>query len=114
MLVDCENQIKVAIENNGIGPLILKKLAKLPDGWQGQLIDLIPAPPPNPLFNSFMRLGQIRAIRPGDEVVLVDVSIKDKSAIRYRDLLRKSLGEMTLEFTYTDIYDTPFPVYALV
>jgi hypothetical protein len=79
------------------------------------LIDLVPTPSDNLFFSNFNRVTQIRAIRPGDDVDLIDLSVdtEDGKAIAYRDDLRRSRGEMTLELTYTDIYETRFPVYAL-
>lgn len=113
---DFEDQIAVIIRNNGTGPMILQKaLTSGPDGRSGHLIDLIPAPPPGVLFENFNKVHQIRAIRPGDEVALLilTVDLNDAAATEYRDTLRHALGSMTVELTYTDIYETKFPVYAL-
>ena len=114
---DFEDRIAVAIRNNGTGPMILHSVqAKIPpDDRSGHLIDLIPVPPPGLLFSNFNKIHQTRAIRPGDQVDLIDlpVHVGDPIAVAYRDELRKTLGHTTLELTYTDIYDTNFPVYAI-
>ncbi len=114
---DFEDRIAVVIRNNGTGPLILEKAeAKNSiDGRSGHLIDLIPEPPPGVLFTNFNRVHQVRAIRPGDQVDLLDLAVgeAERRAIAYRDDLRRALGNMTVELTYTDIYETQFPVYAI-
>jgi len=114
---DFEDRIAVVIRNNGTGPLILHKAQakSSADGRSGHLIDLIPTPPPGLLFTNFNRVQQIRAIRPGDQIDLVDLSVDvhDPRAVAYRDELRRALGDMTVELTYTDVYDTRFPVYAI-
>lgn len=85
------------------------------DGRSGHLIDLVPAPPSGVLFENFNKVHQARAIRPGDEVALLvlPVDLNDPCATRYRDGLRHVLGSMTVELTYTDIYETKFPAYTL-
>jgi hypothetical protein len=114
---DFEDRIAVVIRNNGTGPLILQKAqARSPtDNRSGHLIDLIPTPPPGLFFKNFNRVQQIRAIRPGNRVDLIDLSVvvDDATAVAYRDKLRRALGDMTLELTYTDVYDTRFPVYTI-
>lgn len=114
---DFEDRIAVEIQNNGTGPLILQKAeAKSSvNGRSGHLIDLIPEPPPGLIFSNFNRVHQVRAIRPGDDVDLLALAIAegDPGAVAYRDELRRTLGNMTVELTYTDIYDTRFPVYAI-
>ena len=112
---DYEDRIRVSIQNNGTGPLILQKAqAKLPDGRSGHLIDLIPEPPTDFRFSNFNRVQQFRAIRPGEQTDLLDapIDLKNAAHMAYRDWLRKSLGEMTVELTYTDIYETRFPIYS--
>jgi hypothetical protein len=112
---DFENRIAVFIRNNGTGPLILQQAQakSSTDSRSGHLIDLIPTPPPGLFFKDFTRVSQHRAIRPGSQVTLVDfpVVIDDPTAIAYRDELRRTLGNITIELTYTDIYDTRFPAY---
>ncbi|MBI4588614.1 MAG: hypothetical protein HY725_07225 [Candidatus Rokubacteria bacterium] len=114
---DFEDRIAVVIRNNGTGPLILKKAEarNSTNSRSGHLIDLIPDPPPELVFTNFNRVHQIRAIRPGDQVDLLDLAVgeSDRRAAAYRDELRRALGNMTVELTYTDIYDTCFPVYAI-
>jgi hypothetical protein len=114
---DFEDQIAVIIRNNGSGPLILQKAQakSSAEDRSGHLIDLIPTPPSGLFFKNFNRVEQVRAILPGDEVDLVDLSIDvdDPKAVAYRDQLRHALGDTTVELTYTDIYDTYFPIYSI-
>ena len=112
-----ENKIAVVIRNNGTGPLILEKAqaTSLTSGRSGHLIDLIPMPPKGILFRNFNKIEQIRGIRPGDEVDLLDlrIDVNDPVATKYRDELRRALGDMKVELTYTDVYNTHFPKYTL-
>jgi len=114
---DFEDEIAVVIRNNGTGPMILQEaLARSSaDGRAGHLIDLIPDPPSGVLFKNFNKVHQVRAIRPGDEVELLVLPIetKDRAVSEYRESLRRALGSMTIELTYTDIYETKFPAYTL-
>jgi hypothetical protein len=96
--------------------IVQKVQAKsLTDGRSGHLIDLIPKPPPGIVFSNFNRVEQIRAIRPSEHVDLIDLPIvvDDPRAVAYREELRRALGNMTVELTYTDIYETRFPIYTL-
>jgi hypothetical protein len=114
---DHENRIAVIVQNKGTGPLILKKAHAVSsiDGRSGHLIDFRPAMPAGITFSNFNKIEQIRAILPGDDVVLIDlpVDLDNPVAVKYRDDLRRVLGYMTIELTYTDVYDTRFPVYAI-
>ena len=114
---DFEDHIAVIIRNNGSGPLILQKVQAKSSahGRSGHLIDLIPEPPAGLFFKNFNRVEQTRAILPGHEVALVDLSIgvDDPKAVAYRDQLRLILGDMTVELNYTDIYNTRFPTYSI-
>lgn len=113
---DFQDKVAVVVRSNGTGPLILQKAQarRRADGCSGQLIDLVPTPPKGVVFRNFNRIEQIRAIRPGDDVDLVDlrIDVTDPIAAKYRDELRRALGNMRVELTYTDIYDTCFPVYS--
>ena len=114
---DYEDRIAVVSYNNGTGPLILHKAEArdLIDGRSGHLMDLIPEQPRGLIFTNFNRVEQIRAIRPGDHVDPLDLEISaDRPrTVAYRDELRRALGNMTIELTYTDIYDTSFPAYLI-
>jgi hypothetical protein len=75
----------------------------------------MPDPPAGLVFTNFNRVHQIRAIRPGDHVDLLELAVGDgdRRAAEYRERLRRALGNVTVELTYTDIYDTRFAVYAI-
>lgn len=114
---DYADRIAVIVQNNGSGPLILMGAlaVRANNDRRTHLIDILPAPSNGLFFSNFNRIEQRRALRPGDQVVLLDISfpIESPSALVYRDVLREALGEMTLELTYTDIYDTGFPKYSV-
>lgn len=105
------------VQNNGTGPLILKKAQAVnsTDDSFGHLIDLLPKQPVGILFNNFIKVRQARSILPGHQVDLIDliVDLSNPIAVKYRDDLRGKLGDITVELTYTDVYDTRFPDYAI-
>lgn len=112
---DYENHLAVIAQNHGTGPLILRRAQAIsPDGTRGHLIDLIPRPPSGKYFTTYTKVEQVRAIRPGDEVVLMEIEIdsRNKAEITYRDTLRRALGQMTLTLEYTDMYGTRFEPYS--
>lgn len=113
---DFEDHIAVLIRNNGTGPMILQNVcARRSDGCSGHLIDLIPPPPAGTVFKNFNKVEQVRAVRPGDEVdlMVLPIDVNDPVAVVYRDQLRHMLGTTVLELTYTDIYETKFPLYGI-
>lgn len=112
---DYENRLAVIAQNHGTGPLILRRAeATSPDGSRGHLIDLIPNPPSGKSFTTYTKVEQVRAIRPGDEVVLIEIAIdlRNKAEVTYRDELRRALGQMTLTLEYTDMYESRFEPYS--
>ena len=112
---DYETRLAVIAQNHGTGPLILRRAeATSADGRRGHLIDLIPNPPSGKYFTSYTKVEQVRAIRPGDEVVLMEIGIdlRNKAEVTYRDELRRALGQMTLTLEYTDMYETHFEPYS--
>jgi hypothetical protein len=111
---DYDNRIAVSIQNNGTGPMILQKVEAKTDKGVGHLMDLIPPIPGYMHFTNFNRIVQARPIRPGDHVDLLELQINqnDDAAVKYRDDLREALGDMTLELTITDVYETRFNVYS--
>lgn len=113
---DFEDQIGVSILNNGSGPLILNKAEAIAaNGRRGHLIDLIPEAPPGIFFSNFNKVEQVRALRPGDELPLLDLEpdVESSSERAYRDHLREALGQITIALSYPDIYDTCFPGYSI-
>jgi hypothetical protein len=97
--------------------MILQKVRAMNsiDSRAGHLIDLVPPPPQGVVFKNFNKVEQVRAVRPGDQVELVvlPINVDDPHAAHYRDQLRHVLGNMTVELTYTDIYETRFPEYGI-
>ena len=113
---DYENRIAVAVENNGTGPMILKSAkAKAEGGTPNDLVYLVPQPPAGLMFRNFNTVTQPRAIRPGDSIDLIDLELDlaKPTEKAYQNELRKSLGHLTLELHYTDVYRTRFAPYVL-
>lgn len=112
---DYENRIYVKIQNNGVGPLILKRItidgALEPDK---PLIHAMPELPPKAAWTNFVEDISTRSIPPGGEVFLVDLEESSSASRAYfalaRDKVRSTLGTLTVKVEYTDIYDQHLPV----
>lgn len=111
---DYENRIYVKIQNNGVGPLILKRItvvgAAEPDK---PLIEAMPELPPKAAWANFVEDIAGRSIPPGGEVFLIDLE-EGSSASRAsfslaRDKVRLALGTLTIKVEYTDVYDQLLP-----
>jgi hypothetical protein len=107
--------MSVRLWNNGLGPLILRKVLARHEkkGSEGHLIDLIPSPPQDLYFNNFAKVRSGRTILPGQSLDILDLGIDEKNAnaVRYRDILRDFLGHVVVEVDYTDIYESRFGIH---
>ena len=112
---DFENQMSVRLWNNGLGPLILRKVLALHEkkGSEGHLIDLIPSPPEDLYFNNFAKVRCGRTILAGQSLDLLDLGVDENNAnaVSYRDQLRDFLGHVVVLIEYTDIYESTFPIH---
>ncbi|WP_216701343.1 hypothetical protein [Methylibium sp. T29] len=112
---DYENRIYVKIQNNGVGPLILKRItidgASEPDK---PLIHAMPKLPPMAAWTNFVEDISSRSVPPGGEVFLVDLEESSSVSRAYftlaRDSVRVTLGTLTIKVEYTDIYEQHLPV----
>lgn len=112
---DYEDRIYVKIQNNGVGPLILKRItiegASEPDN---PLIYAMPELPPRAAWTNFIEDISGRSVPPGGEVFLVDLKESSSASRAYftlaRDKVRLALGTLTVKIEHTDIYDQHLPV----
>ena len=112
-LADFENHIRVQIRNDGIGPLLIRKISFLVESAAGEHSDLVkymPALPSGHYWTNYAS-GDARSIRPGDALVLLELKIDhtEKKLADFRDLCRKTLSKMTICLEYTDVYRNQFP-----
>jgi hypothetical protein len=115
MVGDYENQVFVKLTNNGTGPMIIRsiRIVNAPDPSR-PLIDAMPPLQPDVYWTNFVEDVAGRSIRPGGEIVLVDLSSgsgesEDQFALS-RDQVRQALGELEVHVEYTDIYGSTLPI----
>ncbi len=109
---DYQDRLSVKIRNDGIGPLIIKKLC-VTDGETVKdcLIDWLPLLPEGILWDTFTKNMEDRSLAPGGEIVLFRLSNRSYAQFhRFRDLCRTHLKKLTVEVHYVDIYDRKMPV----
>jgi hypothetical protein len=112
-LGDYENNIFVRIDNNGIGPMIIKELKVFNLEVSGyNIIDLIPEEiNQNITWTDFVSKVKNTAINPGNPLYLIHKEFTDNLIqndvlldIENRKELRECLSTFTVELTYTDVY----------
>ena len=110
--VDYETQLRVKLQNNGAGPLLVTRLV-VGDGKEvrGQLLDWMPDLPDGVTYANFSGVIDGRSIAPGNSIVLLDFvgDDQDNTFTTLRDELRAALLALTVNVEYTDIYDTILP-----
>jgi len=107
-LADYEDLIRVKIRNDGLGPLFVEKI----DIIEGEklnehenLVSYLPNPPSTLSWSNFSS-GFVRSIRPGDELILIEMPFSDetKPHVNYREILRKKLSVLTIRVSFTCAY----------
>ncbi len=113
-----ENKIAVTLENNGTGPLIIKKFrAYVGNESKSNIIDWMPNIPSGYYWSNWLENFENCAIKPYDSKILLEfkLDLGDKNQTEIRDNIRKSLSIVSIEFEYTDIYENKmyFPLHFL-
>ena len=113
-LGDYENRIYVKIQNNGVGPLILKRITIEGAAEPNKpLIEAMPELPPKAEWTNFVEDIADRSVPAGGEVFLIDLEDGSSASHTYfkiaRDKVRLALGTLTVKVEYTDVYDHPLP-----
>jgi hypothetical protein len=112
--LDFENRIAVEIRNNGIGPLIIKDVAVVPDGGSGRsdLIEYMPGSASITWSDFNLSLGGT-AVLPGRQVNLIELAYNSAfdwaDFATYRNECRRALAELSIRLAYTDMYGDEFP-----
>lgn len=114
-LGDYENRLYVKIQNNGVGPLILKRITVEGAAEPNKpLIEAMPELPQKAAWTNFVEEITGRSVPPGGEVFLVDLEEGSSASRAYftlaRDLVRVALGPLTVKVEYTDVYDQSLPI----
>jgi hypothetical protein len=111
---DYQNNIYVKVENNGVGPLIIKQILIKSKSSQTtkSLIDILPTDLAKRItWTNFTSHYEGRTIIPGQLLELIvwtiNSSYEGKSDVIEKDRndLRKALKEISVSITYTDIYE---------
>lgn len=111
-LADYENLIRVKIRNDGLGPLFIEGIDII-DGEKvneyDNLVSYLPQPPSSLAWSNFSS-GYVRSIRPGDDLVLIEIEIHtaEKPNVIYREILRKRLSALKISVRYTCAYGNAF------
>lgn len=114
-LGDYEDSVYVKLQNNGTGPLIIKRLVVV--GAQdpnAPLIDAMPQLLPKATWSGFVGSIEDRSITPGGELKLIDLSSTSPNGhfLLSRDQVREALGKLELVVEFTDIYGSKLPRYS--
>jgi hypothetical protein len=111
---DYENRVYVKIQNNGVGPLILKRITVEGAAEPNKpLIEAMPQLPPKAVWTSFVEDISGRSVLPGGEIFLIDLeegsSASRATFTRARNKVRVALGTLAVKVEYTDVYDHYLP-----
>ena len=112
---DYQNNIFVKVENNGVGPLIIKQILIKSKTLQTtkSLIDILPADLTKRItWANFTGSYEGRTIIPGQSLELIVWTINSSYKGKAKDVidkdrndLRKALKAISVSVTYTDIYE---------
>ncbi len=112
---DYTNEIKVALHNHGLGPMILTKVEILKDEilLDDDLISLMPEPPKGIDWDDFVELLKDRILAPGEEKMLVKLSGNptNKTFVNFRNKVREELAPLKVKVYYKGIYDKEETVF---
>jgi hypothetical protein len=106
---DYENHIYVDILNNGLGPMVLEKLEISSvdnNSSYSSLVKLMPTMPKGLVWETFSTASEGTVITAQGHKRLLSLRINAASPehVSYADRVRRSLGELTIQFTYCDMY----------
>jgi hypothetical protein len=101
-----ENLIRAKLINQGLGPLILKRI-EVTDGKNcaNDVISFMPPLPEGLFWSTFTSAFENRAMLPGTEIIFLEFRCADNEAeIQFRDSCRATLARLTITCFYEDIY----------
>ncbi len=111
---DYENRVAVNLKNAGVGPLFIKslKVKNKNKKTKNNIIDFMPEHPSNLPWTNYFANPTDFVIPPGEKLNLIELSTEDISDTfaDFRDTVRKSLMDLSIELKYKDIYDKTMPV----
>jgi hypothetical protein len=105
---NCDGRVAVSIENNGIGPLLMKNFkAVLGNEHKNNIIDWMPALPKEIYWSKWLRSFENSTIKPSDSIVLLEFKLdpENEEHVKTRNMIKQALSDLSIEFEYTDIYE---------
>lgn len=108
--------VRVYLHNVGVGPLLCDQLRiyRSPDEVRPSFEGLVPLSPEHRQLVSTLIVKRTDfAIPAGEQLTIYEVRSKTHDSAAWqeiRQLIRDSLGQITLEFAYRDIYDQPIAI----
>lgn len=111
-VADYEDSLRVKLLNNGTGPMIVTEVTVSNGSDVKQcVVDWMPALPNDRSWNNFTDDLRDRTLRPGGEIVLLELTEheKEKGFSRCRDTVRQALAPLRVTVSYTDIYNQIMP-----
>lgn len=118
LISNYEDKIAVTLENKGTGPLIIKSFrAFVGNESKSNIIDWMPNLPEGNYWSDYLRDFENTTFKPFETKPLVEFSldIRDAKQTQLRDKIRKALADVSIEFDYSDIYNTKmyYPLHFL-
>jgi hypothetical protein len=112
-LFDYGNHTSVELYNGGIGPMIINEI-KVSRGvdYKENIIEWMPKIDEGlrwKNYNSDMKLSVIAAAT-SLTMIAFDAEEENNEAVSFRNKIRKIMSELTVEVTYSNIYDKQLPV----
>jgi hypothetical protein len=101
-----ENLIRAKLINQGLGPLILKRI-EVTDGkiCANDVISFMPPLPAGLFWSTFTSAFENRAMLPGSEIIFLEFRCSfEEAEIQFRDECRSILAKLTITCFYEDIY----------
>ncbi len=113
---DYENNLKVDLRNNGIGPAVVNKLyvkhknGKVKNALYYFLPDRLPG---NMNYKEYWTGYENFVVKPDTicDLIVIPVDIKSEKQIKEREKLRKKIGKLTVVIEYSDINGNRMPKY---
>lgn len=105
------NSISVVLSNNGVGPLVIRRM-RVSKGQESRenIIDWMKEYMPEMDWTSFASIPPDRTIKPNGEVTLIELTEEpdEQGFVTLRDMARAKLSQLVVTVEYTDAYGTPF------
>ena len=111
---DFEGHLFFKLENDGFGPLIVRRFRALSGSEEfSSLIEAMPDHPNEVNWTNFVEAVEGRSLSPGGHLPLLDLQLESStSEIEYewfRAQVREKLGHFRIEVDYIDIYGSELP-----